>query len=640
VNYSEKGHDPAPRASQISLRVAMLSGVALVMFSIVFFRLWYLQVLSGDRYLVEARNNQVREVRAEAPRGQIVDRNGKVLVDNTTTLALQVQPAKLPADRALRRAELRALAPIAGMSPGRIGATIRRGAKLLPQGPVTLRRGVDYDGVYFLQENQRRFPGVSIQRVFLRRYRQGRLAAQLFGNVGEVTAQQLRRPRYRRLRQGDEIGQSGLEFTYDRFLRGRPGATKIQVDALGRPKGQISIRQAVPGNTLKLTIDAGVQRAGEEALVARGLPGAFVAMNVHSGEVLGMGSNPSFDPAIFTRRLTQSTYRALTSEQTGAPLFNRAIAGAYPTGSTFKPITALAALGSGIISTTALIVDSGSIKVGDLEFKNSGGGLPLGALDLATALKLSSDVFFYILGQRAEEKGEIVQQWAHRLGLGQRTGIDLPGEAGGLIPTPEWRNRLYRKKLTDRPWSVGDNINLAVGQGDLQADPLQMAVAYAAIANGGEVVRPHIGGQIEDAAGRVQREVRPAARRKLKLDPAFRQAILDGLHRAAQEPGGTSYEVFSGFPIPIAGKTGTAERPGQDDQSWYVAIAPYADPQIVVAMTIERGGFGVDSAAPATERILARYFRVKKVRNKSSTQTPVAPPVPGVAASPAAGRAE
>jgi penicillin-binding protein 2 len=635
-----KGHDPAPRATQISLRATVLSGVALIMFSIVFFRLWYLQVLSGDRYLVEARNNQIREVRSEAPRGQIVDRAGRVLVDNTTTLALQVMPSKLPADRAARRAELKELAPVAGISVRHVANVIRAGAKRLPQGPVTLKRGVGYNDVYFLQENQRRFPGVSVERVFLRRYRQGDLAAQLFGNVGEVTAEQLKRPRYHRLQQGDEVGQSGLEYSYDRFLRGRPGATRIQVDALGRPKGQISIRQAVPGDTLKLALDSGVQRVGEAALAARGLPGAFVAMDVHTGEILGMGSYPTFDPSVFSRRLTESTYRALTSQQTGAPLFNRALAGAYPTGSTFKPITAMAALTSGILSTTALIADTGSIKVGNIVFKNSGGGKGFGILDLSTALKFSSDVFFYILGERAEEKGEIIQDWAHKLGLGQRTGIDLPGEAPGLIPTPEWRNRLFRKHLTDRPWSVGDNINLAVGQGDLQADPLQMAVAYAAIANGGEVVRPHIGEQVEDAAGRVLQEIRPLPRRKLAIDSAFRQSILDGLHRAAQEPGGTSYKVFGGFPIQIAGKTGTAERPGQQDQSWYVAIAPFGDPQVVVAMTIERGGFGVDAAAPATERILAQYFHVKKLHENNQSQAPGGPATPGVNVAPVAGRAE
>ena len=630
---------PPPRGRQTAFRVTVVGGIALVMFSVIFFRLWYLQVLSGDRYLVEARNNQVREIRVQAPRGNIVDRNEKVLVDNRTALALQVQPARLPTAARRRRAQLQRLAPIAGMSARRIERKIRESLKELPSGPVTLRRGVAYDKVFFLQENQRRFPGVSIERVFIRRYRMGNLAAQLFGNVGEVTAEQLKQPGYRRLQQGDMVGQSGLEYTYDRFLRGEAGATLIQVDALGRPKGQVNLKPAVTGDTLQLTIDARIQRAGERALAARGLPGGFVVMDVKNGDVLGLGSYPTFDPSVFSRTLTRRTYRRLTSKSTDAPLFNRAIGGAYPTASTFKVITALAALDTGLITPTTTIFDSGSIKVGGVEFKNAGGGLGFGSIDLPVALKFSSDVFFYILGMRADEKGQPIQKWAEQLGLGSRTGIDLPGELSGLIPTPEWRNDLYRRGKTDRRWSVGDSINLAVGQGDLQADPLQMAVAYAAIANGGQVIRPHIGGRVQDAAGRVLQEVRPAPRRRVPIKPEFRRAILDGLRLSAHDPGGTSYKVFGGFPVQIAGKTGTAERPGQADQSWYVALAPYADPRIVVAVTIERAGFGVDAAAPAAQEILSQHFHVKPGETTEVPEAPLAPTTPGVPPA-AVGRAE
>ncbi len=205
-----------------------------------------------------------------------------------------------------------------------------------------------------------------------------------------------------------------------------------------------------------------------------------------------------------------------------------------------------------------------------------------------------------------------LQDWAHKLGLGEETGIDLPGESPGLIPSPAWRNELYRKKLTDRPWSVGDNIQLAVGQGDVQLDPLQMATAYAAIGNGGAVVRPHVGLQVDDPAGRVLKEMDPPAKRHVQIDPVDRSAILGGLHAAAQSPGGTSYSVFGGFPVPVAGKTGTAQRVGYaNDQSWYVVLAPYPNPKVVVAVTFENGGFGADTAAPAAEQILSEYFGAK-----------------------------
>jgi penicillin-binding protein 2 len=235
-------------------------------------------------------------------------------------------------------------------------------------------------------------------------------------------------------------------------------------------------------------------------------------------------------------------------------------------------------------------------------------------------------VFFYRLGLEANGSGDghLIQRWARRLGLGHRTGIDLPGALPGLVPTPEWRNRRYHHHdpFFDRPWSVGDNINLSVGQGDLQADPLQMAVAYATIANGGYVVKPHLGQRVEDAQGRVIQEFRTPARRKLPIDDSYRQAILEGLHLAATAPGGTSYPVFGRYRIPVAGKTGTAQKGGlRADQSWYVGLAPYPIPRYVVVATFEHGGFGVETAAPAVRRIMSALFRIKDSGpTKGSTQ--------------------
>ncbi len=278
--------------------------------------------------------------------------------------------------------------------------------------------------------------------------------------------------------------------------------------------------------------------------------------------------------------------------------------------------------------------DGGSLKVGSQVFKNAGDAVN-GPVALRKALSVSSDVFFYRLGQEANGKGDglLIQKWARKLGLGHRTGIDLPGEAPGLIPTPKYRNEGFasfqrckaREKPTpvqislgkcgflDRPWSVGDNINLSVGQGDLQADPLQMAVAYATIANGGRVVKPRLGQRIEDSTGRPLQELEAPPARKLDIKPEFRQAIMDGLRSAASEPGGTSASVFKGFKIPVAGKTGTAEKgAGRADQSWYVALAPYPDPKYVVAVTFEQGGFGAETAAPAARKILGQLFGVKE----------------------------
>jgi penicillin-binding protein 2 len=611
--------------AQFALRVAILSGIALVMFSIIFFRLWYLQVLSGDKYLKQAENNQVREITVQAPRGQIMDRSGHVLVDNRTALALQLQPTELPRSHRKRRQEFERLGQLVGMSADEISKQLRKQTRELPANPVTLKRDVGYDLIYYLRENQDEFPGATVQSVYVRRYPKGTLAAHIFGYVREVTEDQLKEPRYQGLVPGDQVGQSGVENTYDNVLRGINGMTRAQVNASGRPTGGVLSRtQPRDGDSLLLTIDEGVQAAGEAALHSFSTPGAFVAMNVKNGEILGLGSSPTFDPSIFTRPvIPQSTFDQLQSDTTGAPLADRATQGLYPTGSTFKPITSVAALESGVLTPTTTIYDGGVFTVGGLDFKNAGGSA-YGSLQLPQALQVSSDVFFYNVGAdlyyHDQETGsdEIQQHWASELGIGRPTGIDLPAESAGLLPTPEWRDQLFKEHQTDRPWTVGDNVNLAVGQGDLQTNPLQMAVAYAAIANGGDVVRPHVGMEVQDSGGRAVQEIDPAPQRHLDIAPQYRTAILEGIHMAAQSPGGTSYSVFGKFPIPMAGKTGTAERYPNEDQSWYVALAPYPNPQIVVAATIEQGGFGVDAAAPVTEKILEAYYNTNKSEAKAA----------------------
>ncbi len=595
-------------SNRLALRIALFGGVALALFGVLFFRLWLLEVLNGDKYLAEANNNRTREFRVSAPRGDVLDRSGLVLVDNRTSLALQLNPRKLPQQPARRRRELAQLADLTHSSLRRVRKLMHEQQLAAPSAPVTLRRDVGHYLVYYLEENRDRFPGVEVQRVFVRRYPHGTLAAHLLGNVGEVTEEQLKELRFRGLQPGDEIGQDGVEDTYDRFLRGRPGVTRIQVDAFGQPtrNGRLVSKQPVPGHNLKLSIDSAVQEAGEAALAGRGLPGGFVTMNVNSGEVLGLGSFPTFDPSVFTKPLTQSQVNALYRDPVAAPLTNRAIAGLYPTGSTYKLITAMAALNSGVITRDTPIFDGGSLTVGGQSFQNAGGAA-YGTLTLVPALQVSSDVFFYTLGLDMWDTGAL-QRWSHMLGIGRPTGLDLPGAAAGLLPTRSWRDRLYAAGETERPWSAGDNIQLATGQGDLQTNPLQMAVAYAAVANGGTVVTPHIGLEVDDAAGRVVREFEPKARRDVHVDAGYRAAILEGLHEAAQAPGGTSYAVFGGFPVPVAGKTGTAQRVGHADQSWYIVLAPYPNPRIVTAVTIEEGGFGAESAAPAALQILEAYF--------------------------------
>jgi penicillin-binding protein 2 len=394
------------------------------------------------------------------------------------------------------------------------------------------------------------------------------------------------------------------------------------------------------GERLQLTLDLGLQKAGDAAL-ARALAaskystraGAWLAMDPRDGAIYGMGSSPGFDARVLAKPFSEQTYRELTSRATDAPLVDRATESAYPTGSTFKPITAFAALSGGLIDADTTIDDTGSWDLGTQHYQNAGKAR-FGTIDVADALKVSSDIFFFQLGAQASDHDDLIQRWAARFGFGRKTGIDLPGESPGLVPGPKWRTagfRAYRACVAkahltagswpalykcggiDKAWTPGDNVNLAVGQGDLQATPLQLAVAYSAIANDGTIVRPHLGMTVQDSDGFPIQGLRAEPRRHIDLDPADRQTVLDGLQRAAGQPGGTSADVFKGWPkrYRVYGKTGTAERSPNPDQSWYVCFVDDPKRPIVVVVTVEKGGFGAETAAPAARLILSKWFGVK-----------------------------
>jgi penicillin-binding protein 2 len=630
-----------PLSPQIALRIAILGGIALVLFAVVFFRLWYLQVLSGTEYVSQANDNQVRSIRVPAPRGEVVDRNGTSIVGNRDATVVQIQPSRLPPPGPRRKALYQRLSHVIQMRASRIQNEVIRQRRALPYANVTIKTDVQPAVLSFLTERSAQFPGVVPTTVFLRRYPFGREAAQLLGYIGQITPKQLKQDRFRGVKQGAVVGQAGLEWQYDRYLRGRDGADLLAVNSLGKFERRLRRRQPVPGRNLKLTLDMNLQKAAQDAILRAGggNPGGFVAMDPRNGEVLALGSSPSFSPSVFAKPLSQSTYRALTSKDTGAPLFNRAIAGAYPTGSTFKPITALAGLASGVITPDTPINDTGCLKVGLTNFCSPGNS-GHGSVALGKALQVSSDVYFYTVGRDLDPlKGEPLQKWAHKLGLGRKTGIDLPEEARGNVPDRKWRaalgkveERCERKKhvpscgISDkRPWSTGDNVNLSIGQGDLLASPLQLAVAYSTIVNGsGRVPRPHLGLEVEDSQGRLIQQIDPPAARHVKIPPAWRDVIMAGLHAAASEPGGTSADVWQGWPqarLPVYGKTGTAQRPGQQDQSWYICYVGNRARPLVLAVTIERGGFGAEAAAPAARLIMSKWFGVKPklVSGKSRT---------------------
>ena len=408
---------------------------------------------------------------------------------------------------------------------------------------VTVRSGAVVTRImqFYLAENQRLFPGVQVQKVYVTHYPYKSLAAQVLGTVGPITASEIQAKSYPGAARTDIVGQGGLESQYDSFLRGKDGYQQVQVNALNQPTGDLGSVQPVPGHNLKLSLNAQLQRVGEQALaqsmsVNYSPGGSFVAMNPDTGAVYAMGSLPSFDPSIFTGNLSQAKYDQLTNPNSGDALLNRATQSAGPTGSTFKPITSVAALSSGQWTTSDVFDDTGQFCVGTgaaQQCRHNAGHAVDGSLDLVNALRVSSDDFFYNLGARLNEdpskapRGGPLDTWARRFGIGHPTDVDLPAEASGTLPDPLWResrNKLeaecdnatgqfrwtdghatsahhhkgwYRSKKhspggcgiadgTNRPWSIGDNESLAVGQGDVQVTPLQLAVAYSALANGGK----------------------------------------------------------------------------------------------------------------------------------------------------------
>jgi len=636
-----------PVSPQLALRVAILGGLAMALFAVIFFRLWYLQVLSGEKYVQQANANRARDLPIAAPRGELLDRGGQPLVASRTTNAVQIVPSALPPPGAPRLALYRRLGRLLDMSPGRIEALVIKGRTKLPYAAVTIRTDAGQGVLTVLAERQNEFPGVTQQPVSIRSYPYGEMAAQVLGYVGQISETELKMRAFAGVKQGTVVGQEGLEYYYDRYLRGRPGVQRVEVNAAGYPvPSTLAPTQPLAGHSLKVTLDFPLQREGERALGegmenARAggkaaVAGAFVAMNPRNGEVLAIGSAPSFDPNKFAKPLTRSEYAALQGkssngiEESPAPLTNRAVNGTYPTGSTFKPITAMGALEAGIISPGAGLGAGQCIYVSTQAFCNAGKA-DYGPVGLVQALRVSSDTYFFETGELANSHGTVIQREAKRLGVGEKTGIDLPSEITGLVPTAAWRAKVADQELAcekrrhvsscgisdGRPWSVGDNMHLAVGQGDLLTSPLQMAVAYSTLANafvhGGEgtVVRPHMGLEIDDAQGRLVQALSYPPVRHVHLDGADVGLVMQGIHEAASQPGGTSADVWAGWDQaqhPVYGKTGTAEHVGKEDQSWYLCyIADPARP-IVIAVTVEQGGFGAETAAPIARLLASQWF--------------------------------
>ncbi len=636
------------------VRLTVIGVIVMFLFSALFARLWFLQVASESKYAAAATNNRTRVVYEPALRGRILDRNGTPIVDNEPVDVVTFDRSKELSTGA-RKLVVARLAQVLGVSAGEVEKRIDdpRASSLAP---VPVATAVPPEVETYIGEHETDFPGVTVERTAVRAYPNGPLAANLIGYVSEINADELRLHKQDGYRQGDLIGKDGVEQTFESVLRGTPRKLKVEVDSRGRVVRTIEERKAVAGKDVELTLDAGVQRLAEQSL-AQGMDGAHalrdqnekqgfvnyragagavVALDPNDGSVIAMASNPTYDPRQFAGGITPEEFQQLNRPESNFPLVNRAVQGLYAPGSTFKPFTAIAALQTGQLDPNAGFYDGGCLDIGDQQRCNAG-KTPHGTVNLPGALTVSSDTYFYDVGRDMWQhynaflkekdtnkdaadaeiaKGYAIQNTAKAYGFDRPTGVGLRDEAGGRVPDQLWKERFNQNDADPRQqregslWLPGDNVSLAVGQGDLLVTPLQLASGYAAFANGGMLFTPRLASALlEPGTGLdkpqpVFRDLPPQPVGPTGLTPDTRQVIMQGLVGATSSSSGTAYAAFRGIGGPtVAGKTGTAESNGKQDTSLFVGISPPEQPQYVVIAVVEEAGFGASVAAPIVARI-------------------------------------
>lgn len=587
-------------------RTRIFAFFVVLTFAFLTYRLWVLQVLQGNHYTTMSEHNRVRLERIPAIRGMVFDRRNRLLINSRPSFDIRY----LPDEAEEPEAALRRLADLVdGDAQSFLGAVGRaRGSE-----GVTLLRDVDWPSVVAVETRRLDLPGVSVSVRARRSYLTHEMAAHLLGYLGEVNAGQLPQLRKRGYRRGDEIGQSGLEKGWEWQLAGRSGVERVEVNATGRKVRMIDRLKATPGHNIELTLDLEVQRVAYDALKDR--EGAIVVLEADTGAVVAMVSAPAFDPNWFARGLTSGEWRRLTDDQE-TPLHNRALQGQFPPGSTFKIVTALAALEEGVISADRRLFCGGSYEVGDRVlrcWKKYGHG----HVDMHDALVQSCDVYFYRLAQRLGV--DKIARYARGFGFGAPTGIELDGESPGLVPDREWKKRRFGV-----PWYPGETPLVAIGQGFLGVTPLQMASLAATVANGGTVYRPWFVRRVLSPEGQVMEEYGPVRKATVELKDeslaVVRRALFDVVHHQRGTAGRARSEM-----VEVAGKTGTAQVvqmvgevvKSEDlpyevrDHAWFVAYAPAKEPEIAVVVLVEHGGHGGAAAAPIAKEVIEAYFHVE-----------------------------
>jgi penicillin-binding protein 2 len=649
--------EPTPDPVPLALRAATLGVVAAVLLGVLLFRLWALQVLHSDQYVAAAAQNSIRTLTMPSPRGEILDRNGNVLVSNTATLAVQVDAARLPEGTdcgptiATHKVGdqrgcgvLKRLAWVLDVPYKHMWHTFSHLAKANPGYPVTLPFDVNRRETAYVLERRWLFQGVAFEHVYQRSYPSlkefGPTNPNLLGFVGAITLENTKdRSYHEKLPTIGTAGQGGVEKTYDRYLRGQDGKIQETVDPAGAPVGQAFLTQApIAGDNLRLTIDARLQRAAQYAVgqgiaIARanGEPadsGAVVAMNPDNGAIYAMASSPTYSPMVHVPPYKGSKH-VFSKANPGHPAYDSAFQGTYPAGSTFKPITATAAYESGILAPGQVLDCPGSYtSKHDIAKQptvfHDWTPLSMGPMGLAEALTVSCDTFFYQLGDDfygASGYGQQFQGWIRKLGYGSAPPLDAGGAQPGVVPDPQWKAEQNwlgtpAQQQIERLWLPGDDINMSIGQGNLLVSPLQQAVAYSALENGGKVVTPHVGQAILEPGSTTQTiaggRISPKPVRNLHLPAELLNEIRQGLYGATHAGNGTSSATFGSFHPTVYGKTGTAEVPTAAcpncADAWWAGWASQGGKPLVVVAFIHNGGHGGVSAAPVAASVFQSFF--------------------------------
>lgn len=628
-------------------------------------RLVYLQVIQVEKYQTLSKQNHIRIISIPPPRGEIFARDGSTkIVSNQPVYTVSLVYLGLENTKGI----INQLAAILNIEAREIQQKFEQKQFRLHQ-PVEILSNVPLETVLDIEQRRLELPGVRIDVEPVREYPLGNIAAHVVGYVRQITACQLAQFREKGYRLGDDFGQTGLEYWYEEYLRGTPGARQVEVDAQARLVRELGIAKPVPGNGLVLTIDHVVQQAAEAALQAQlkllqedeypdAKAGALVAIDVHTGGIIALASYPTFDPAVFTRPITPAEFDQLYDPK-AKRFLNRALS-AYPPGSVFKMVVAAAGLETGIIDPDYRMATRGHFFIQDTrinDWKPGGHGI----VDLRKAIQESVNSYFCHFGVKIGQ--EIMAKYTEQFGLGIILGLDLPGEQKGVLPTPQKKFELFKRHLTperreklkkleaeyqqliaaavteaerrklssrlineranlgqaaimwELNWQAYDTPLMAIGQGISKYTPLQMAAHTAVIANGGTLYRPHLVQRIIDHQGDLVRKISPEVINRVAVSPVNLAIIRQGMD-AVTQPGGTAYPIFNNLPVPVAAKTGTAEIINEDNHGLIVVYAPADDPQIAVAVIVEHGGSGSSGAGPVARDVLAAYFADQVLINK------------------------